>query len=197
MPTAKAAIQGGAYDFIEKPLSDSLESVSAFEMQAAQRGAIVQRGEPLQAILPGITLTQLWSTLSIMENTLRVISALVLLAALCGMAAMLLASLRERRREILLLRTIGASPIFIGLLLQIEVLLMAGLAAVLALLIAFGALVFGAELWVTWFGLRIEPNLFHSGTAELLLMVCGGAVLIGMLPAISAYRLSRSVPSGL
>ena len=155
------------------------------------------RGEPLQAILPGITLTQLWSTLSIMENTLRVISALVLLAALCGMAAMLLASLRERRREILLLRTIGASPIFIGLLLQIEVLLMAGLAAVLALLIAFGALVFGAELWVTWFGLRIEPNLFHFGTAELLLMVGGGAVLIGMLPAISAYRLSRSVPFGL
>lgn len=155
------------------------------------------RGEPLQAILPGITLTQLWSTLSIMENTLRVISALVLAAALCGMAAMLLASLRERRREILLLRTIGASPVFIALLLQVEVLVMAGVATVLALVIAAGALVLGAEFWVAWFGLHIAPNLFHSATAELILLVSGGAVLVGMLPAISAYRLSRSIPSGL
>src|SRR5690606_8131276 len=155
------------------------------------------RGEPLQAILPGITLTQLWSTLAIMENTLRVISALVLVAALCGMAAMLLASLRERRREILLLRTIGASPMFIGLLLQIEVLVMVGLATVLALVIALGALVMGAEFWLAWFGLQIEPNVFHSATLKLLLLVCGGAALIGMLPAISAYRLSRATPSGL
>lgn len=155
------------------------------------------RGEPLQAILPGITLTQLWSTLSIMENTLRVISGLVLLAALCGMAAMLLASLRERRQEIRLLRTIGASPIFIGLLLQIEVLVMAGLATVLALLLGVAALALGAEFWVSWFGLQIAPNLFHSATANLLALVFGGAILIGMLPAIGAYRLSRSIPAGL
>lgn len=153
--------------------------------------------EPLQAILPGITLTQLWGTLAIMENTLRVISALVLMAALCGMAAMLLASLRERRREILLLRTIGASPLFIGLLLQLEVLVMAGLAMLLALVIATAALVLGGEFWVTWFGLHIEPNLFHSATAQLIVLIFAGSVLIGMLPAISAYRLSRSIPPGL
>jgi putative ABC transport system permease protein len=168
--------------------------VKAFQVQ---RLINQYRGEPLQAILPGVTLTQLWSTLSIMENTLRVISALVLVAALCGMAAMLLASLRERRREILLLRTIGASPVFVGLLLQLEVLVMAGLATVLALLIASCALVLGSELWLAWFGLHITPNLFHSATAELILLVLAGATLIGMLPAISAYRLSRSIPSGL
>lgn len=155
------------------------------------------RGEPLQAILPGVTLTQLWSTLAIMENTLRIMSALVLLAALCGMAAMLLASLRERRQEILLLRTIGASPIFIGMLLQLEVLFMTGLAVLLALVIAAIGLSAGAEYWVAWFGLRIDPNLFHAGTAKLSMIVAGGAVLIGMLPAIGAYRMSRSIPSAL
>lgn len=162
-----------------------------------QRQINQYRGEPLQAILPGITLTQLWGTLSIMENTLRVISSLVLMAALCGMAAMLLASLRERRREILLLRTIGASPMFIGLLLQIEVLVMAGLATLLALVIAAAALILGAEFWVAWFGLHIEPNLFHAATLQLIALIFVGAILIGMLPAVGAYRLSRAIPSGL
>lgn len=155
------------------------------------------RGEPLQAILPGVALTQLWSTLAIMEKTLRAISALVLVAALFGMAAMLLASLRERRREILLLRTIGASPLFIGGLLQLEVLVMTATAVVLALGAASVALALGNEFWVDNLGLQISANLFHAATAELIGYVFAGALVIGALPALGAYRMSRSVPAGL
>lgn len=170
---------------------------SRIKVFQVQRQINQYRGEPLQAILPGVTLTQLWSTLAIMEKTLRAISALVLVAALFGMAAMLLASLRERRREMLLLRTIGASPLFIGALLQLEGLVMTGLAVALALGIAATGLLLGAEFWLTTFGLQISANLFHSATGEIVLYVFAGALVVGALPALSAYRISRSVPSGL
>ena len=51
--------------------------------------------EALLAILPGVTLTELWQMMAVMENTLRLISALVLLASLLGLAAMLPASIRN------------------------------------------------------------------------------------------------------
>jgi putative ABC transport system permease protein len=149
-------------------------------------------GEPLQAILPGVTLTQLWSTLSIMENTLRVISTLVLVAALFGMAAMLLASLRERRREILLMRTLGASPLFIALLLQMEVLLMVVLSLALALGLLVLALAAGRAFWISSVGLDISLNLFTSATAWTLLLIFVAAVLMGLIPAWSAYRRSSA-----
>jgi putative ABC transport system permease protein len=168
--------------------------IKVFQVQRQING---YRGEPLQAILPGVTLTQLWSTLAIMENTLRAISALVLVAALFGMAAMLLASLRERRREILLLRTLGASPLFIGALLQLEGLVMAGLAVVFALGIGSAGLALGAEFWLGKLGLQISANLFHAATAKLVLYVFGGALVVGALPALSAYRISRLVSYGL
>lgn len=170
---------------------------SRIKVFQVQRQINQYRGEPLQAILPGVALTQLWSTLAIMEKTLRAISALVLLAALCGMAAMLLASLRERRKEILLLRTIGASPLFIGGLLQLEVLVMTATAVLLALGTATAGLALGNEFWVVRLGLQISANLFHVSTAALVVYVFVGALVIGALPALGAYRISRSVPSGL
>ena len=64
-------------------------------------------GEPLLAILPGVALSELWQMMAILEDTLRLVSLLVLIAALFGLSAMLLASIRERNREIQLLRVIG------------------------------------------------------------------------------------------
>lgn len=66
--------------------------------------------EPLLAILPGVALSELWQMMSVLENTLLLVSALVFIAACLGVSAMLLASIRERSREIHLLRVIGAPP---------------------------------------------------------------------------------------
>lgn len=162
--------------------------VKVFQMQ---RQIAQFRGEPLQAILPGVTLMQLWSTLSVMEAALRGISVLVLVAALFGTAAMLLASLRERRREIALLRILGAGPIFIALLLQMEVLLMVVLSTLLALGLLVGALGLGQSFWVSTFNLPISLNLFSGAAGISFLLIFAGAVLTGLIPALGAYKMSR------
>ena len=77
--------------------------------------------EPVVAILPGVALSELWRMISILERTLLLVSALIFVAACLGVSAMLLASIRERRREIQLLRIIGAPPYVLFLLIQLEI----------------------------------------------------------------------------
>jgi putative ABC transport system permease protein len=66
--------------------------------------------EPLLAILPGLTLQQLWDLLGLAENALLVVSGLVVLVGLTVMLAALLTGLNERRREMAILRAVGARP---------------------------------------------------------------------------------------
>jgi len=144
--------------------------------------------EPLQAILPGVALAQLWRMLGSVENVLRVISGLVLLSAFLGMSTMFLASLRERRGEIAVLRTIGASPRFLFVLLELEALLLALLgfgAGVLLLAVASRA----ARGWLREdFGLLITAFNPDTTTALLLALILGLAALCALAPAVGAYR---------
>ena len=61
---------------------------------------------------------ELWNMMGVLENTLRLVSLLVLVAALLGLSALLLSSIRERAHEIHLLRVIGAPAWFLFLLIQ-------------------------------------------------------------------------------
>ncbi|MHA7815133.1 MAG: ABC transporter permease [Pseudohaliea sp.] len=144
--------------------------------------------EPLQAILPGVALSQLWRVLGSVENVLRVISGLVLLSALLGMSTMLLASLRERRGELAVLRTIGATPSFIFLLLEAEALLLCvlGLAGGMALVSAASLV---SRDWLREsYGLLL-PIYMPGGTAMTLAgVVLALALLCALAPALGAYR---------
>lgn len=146
------------------------------------------RAEPLLAILPGVTLTQLWQMMAVMENTLRLISALVLLASLLGLAAMLLASIRERQREIAVLRAIGASPWFLLILIELEALLITLSGSVLAILLLFLSTSLVGDSLAEQFNLFLEVNLFSGYNLSYLLWINLGAVLVGLIPGFSAYR---------
>jgi len=98
--------------------------------------------EPLLAILPGVALSELWQMMKVLENTLRLISILILVAALLGLSAMLLASIRERNQEIQLLRAIGASPTFLFLLIELEALLITVFSTLFGALILYICLLF-------------------------------------------------------
>jgi putative ABC transport system permease protein len=80
--------------------------------------------EPLLAIFPGIALHELWSLMSVAEQALLIISIFVVVAALTGMLAVSLAGLNERRREVAILRSVGASHWHIMGLLIAETLLL-------------------------------------------------------------------------
>jgi putative ABC transport system permease protein len=153
------------------------------------------RGEPLTAILPGVALAELWQMLSMVENILLLITLLVLVAGLVGMMTTLLASMRERQREVAILRAVGANPWYLFWLIQLEVLLL----TLLAMLGAAGLLVaalWGGQDWLAAsYGLFISINPFSWYTLYWAGGILLAAAVLACIPALVAYR--RALTDGL
>ncbi|MDV6345738.1 ABC transporter permease [Nitrosomonas sp. Is37] len=146
--------------------------------------------EPLLAILPGIALTELWQMMNMMENTLRLISILVLFSSLLGLSTMLLSSIRERQREIAVMRAIGASPFFVFLIIQTEVLLISLSGIIVAIFALAIGIFFAQSLLAENYGIFINHFVLNRETLGILGIIVMGTLLLGLIPALSAYRLS-------
>ena len=173
------------------------KSITAFLVGLHQRAEVfrVQRRintfaeEPLLAVMPGVALDQLWQTVGVVEKALQLLSWLVLAVGLAGLMATLLAGLNERRREMAILRSLGAGPRYVLALLMLEsgVVSLLGCLAGLALVTLIAAFAGDALLA---FGLARLPLAVNVVEMQLLaaVLVCG--LLVGLVPAWRAYRLS-------
>ena len=150
-------------------------------------------GEALLAILPGVALTQLWELVGNVESVLLGISVLILVSSLLGLNAMLLASMRERRSEIEVLRSIGAPSSFILSLLMIESLLIVSVGVVLAVGTLLASITAANTLFAETFGLMISSQILNPSNVTALGLIYLTAVIVTLLPALQAYRVSRSV----
>lgn len=155
-----------------------------------QRQINTHAGEALTAILPGATLQELWGLVGIAEQALLAVSALVVAVGLAGMIAVVVASLGERRRELAILRALGASPRQVFALLAVESLLLALAGIALGLALLFGA---GAALapWLaSQHGLQLSLGWPTTGEWRLLAAVLLASLLASLVPALRAYRYS-------
>ena len=145
-------------------------------------------GEPLLAILPGVALQELWSLLSVAEKALLLVSVFVVLTGLVGMLTAILSGLNERRREMAVLRSVGARPLHIFSLLVLEAvsLTLAGIALGLALLYAGMA---AAKPWLEQqYGLFLPLAWPTPSELKLLGGILAASLLMGCIPAWRAYR---------
>ncbi|OFA31918.1 peptide ABC transporter permease [Glaciecola punicea] len=153
-----------------------------------QRSINNYQGDRLMAIMPGIALAELWQLMSMVENILIIISILILVSSLIGLAVMLLSSMRERRREIAILRVIGARPRVLFSLIMTEALLLVGASIVSALvLLNLGFFLLGGWLAASY-GLFIDANIYTLNSLILSIVVLACAGLITLFPAIDAYK---------
>lgn len=155
-----------------------------------QRYINTYREEPLVAILPGVALQELWSLMDVAEVALRIVSAMVIATALLGMVTMILTTLNERRREMAILRSVGASPWTVMTLLVSE----AGLLTLTGTLAGCGLLYLA--LLVLQPAIDARYGLFIAITPPTpdewltLAAIVAAGCLAGFLPALRAYRLS-------
>jgi len=144
--------------------------------------------EPLSAIIPGVALQQLWDLVGIVETALLAISGFVVLGGLLGMLTAILTSLNERRREMAILRSVGARPWHIFGLLVSE----AGLLALAGVILGFATLYLllaaGAPLIEARFGIFVAVRPPGQWDLTIAGVVIGAALLMGVLPAWRAYR---------
>jgi len=155
-----------------------------------QRAINEYRAEPLSAILPGAALQELWALVATAETALKVVSAMVVATALLGMVTMILTTLNERRREMAILRSVGARPrTVLGLLVaEAGVLTLAGTG--LGLLLLYAALLLVQPYVDTNYGLHLPIEPPKPGELATLGVILVAGCLAGLLPALRAYRLS-------
>lgn len=165
------------------------------EVLRMQRALNEYSGEPLTAVIPGVALTELWQIVGVADRALFLVAACVVLAGLIGMVASILTSLRERRREMALLRAVGARPVHVFSLLLIEAGLLALSGAVIGVVLAHSLLAFAAPALGSRLGLFLAPA--GPGAYDLLLAVAvtASAVIAALWPAWRAYR--NSLADGL
>ena len=157
---------------------------------AVQRWVSTYGGEPLMAILPGVALDELWRVVGVGENALLLMSALVALVSLAGLVSVVMAGLNERRRELAVLRAVGASLRHVLALLALE----GALVTLLGVLLGVVATVLGVACLSPWlqshFGLALRLTEPTANEWLLLASVLAAGWLASLLPGIRAYRLS-------
>ncbi|MEY4907806.1 MAG: hypothetical protein RL260_1524 [Pseudomonadota bacterium] len=173
-------------------------SVTAVLVGLKNRAAVfsVQRwvsgypDEALMAVLPGVALDELWTVVGAGERALLAVSVLVSVVSLAGLVAVILAGLNERRRELAILRSVGAGPWQMLGLLAVEGALVTGCGVVLGAVVCYGLIAVLGD----WVGLHwgVALRLGWPGPGEWWLL-CGllmGGWLASLVPGYRAYRLS-------
>ncbi len=161
--------------------------LAAFTLQRAIND---YRAEPLTAILPGAALQELWGLVGTAETALAVISAMVVLTALLGMVTMILTTLNERRREMAILRSVGATPSTILSLMTAEAGVLTAAGVALGLILLYAALFLLQPYIDRVYGLHLNIDAPKPTEWLTLGAIVAGGVLAGLIPAIRAYRMS-------
>lgn len=121
-----------------------------------------------------------------------IVAAFVVLAGLLGMLTAILTSLNERRREMAILRSVGARPRHIFTLLVSEAGLLATSGVVTGVALTYGLLAVARPLLEQRFGIFVEIAVtLRSGDTRVSCIAL--ALLMGLAPAWRAsYRNSLS-----
>ncbi len=193
--------QGGRKDegpVAHKHAHGEPEKISAFLVGLKSRAAAPAMlrlineypGEPLSAIMPAVALQELWQLVGVVETALLVVSAFVLAVGLAGLLTALLASLEERRREIAVLRSVGARPVHVFGLIVGEAGVVTVLGAVAGLALLYLLQLAAGPLLAAKLGLYMPLAWPAWRELALLAAVCVAGILVGVIPGVRIYRYS-------
>jgi len=178
--------------------ADEPKVITAFYIGLKSRSAAlsVQRmvneykGEPLSAILPAVALQELWGIVGMVEKALLTVSGFVVLVGLSGMLVAIMTGLNERRREMAILRSVGARPLHVFSLIVGEagVVTLIGITAGIAML--YGLLIATQPLIASRLGLFLGMTGLSGYEFILMGIVCVAGFVIGIIPGYRIYMYS-------
>jgi putative ABC transport system permease protein len=190
------AHEGANSSFTEKDGQLLTTAVSGFFLGTKERSQALELqrslntwdGEPLLAIMPGMTMAELWKNLSMFETALSVISMAVVVSGILGLFVSMFILNHQRRREMMVLRAVGAGPRVIFSLLAGEAL---GL-VLTGILVGWGLMYGGFLLLAPWLERRFSLALEFSVISPSDLIFAAGLILtgclVGMFASVGAYR---------
>lgn len=144
--------------------------------------------EPLAAVMPGVALLELWQLVSVAENALLLVSTLVLLVSLAGMLIILLNSLQQRRREMSILRAIGARPLHIVALILGEAVVILVLSLLLGLGLLYGVMALVHPWLLSHWGVDLQLQWLSLQQIYWLVGIVIAGLVVSLIPALQIYH---------
>jgi putative ABC transport system permease protein len=186
-----APAQARKFDLAPKQVTAALVGLrSRVAVFAVQRAVADYEAEPLMAVLPGVALDELWGVVGLGERALLAMSAMVAFVSLAGLVAVVLAGLNERRRELAVLRAVGAAPRHVMLMLAAEGGAVTLLGVVLGIIATAVVIAAAGPVIQSRFGIGLTLSAPTLAQWALLAAVVAAGFLASLVPGWRAYQLS-------
>ncbi|MEY2408082.1 MAG: putative transport system permease protein [Verrucomicrobiota bacterium] len=148
-----------------------------------------KQGDRLTFAWPiGATMVELFSKIGWFDKVLTLIAALVAIVAAGSVLASIYNSMNERRRQIAILRALGARQAIVALTVVWEATAIGILGAMLGFCVYFGILLTAARVLRNQTGVVLEAWACHPVLVWAPLGLVGLSALAGLVPALKAYR---------
>lgn len=151
--------------------------------------------EPIMAIIPALALQEMWQTIGYVEQILFLVSLCVLLVGVLSILISLYTSINERRREMAILRSLGASSRHVFGLLIYESSFLVILGCLFGVISLYGVLIFVRPWLESNFSVYLEVAPLSASEWCYLAGIFIAGTLAGLIPAIKAYM--NSLQDGL
>jgi putative ABC transport system permease protein len=135
----------------------------------------------------GGVMSDLLSKISWFDRVLALVAYLVAIVAAGSILASIYNSMNERRRQIAILRALGAHRGFVSGSIVLEAIAIAAIGVVIAFVVYVGITATAASIVRSQTGVVIEPWAFHPVMVWAPLALMGLAGLAGLVPAMKAY----------
>lgn len=136
----------------------------------------------------GAVLAQLFDKLNWFDKILSLVALLVAIVAAASIMASIYNSMNERRREIAILRALGAHRGLISTTIVLEAAAIAALGMLISFAVYFAILAASAAILRAQVGVVLDIWAFHPILATAPLAMIGLGALAGVIPAIKAYN---------
>ena len=149
------------------------------------------KDEALMAIIPGVTLSKLWSTLSTLDAAFFVITITVAIIAFIGLLLSLFISINQRQRELTILRSLGAQPMQLASMLMMESIIITSAGILFGLVLLLSVSQPLSQLIEARLGLILTFGI-TSFDAIFIASMMGFGLFTSLIPAGIIYRKSLS-----
>jgi putative ABC transport system permease protein len=149
----------------------------------------VNQSAQAQLVIPNEVLPRLFSIIGWVDRVLLGIALLVTALALLFLFVALVSALRERRRDLALLRCLGATRRTVFGLVLCESLFISTLGALLGLAVGHAIVALSSEYIRVETGLRFTSTYVSQADLYVLPAVLVLGAVAGLLPSVQAYRL--------
>ena len=136
----------------------------------------------------GATMAELFNKIGWFDRVLALIAGLVALVATGSVLASIYNSMNERRRQIAILRALGARRVTIGATIVLEASAIASVGAVLGFAVYFVILTGVAAVLRAETGVVLDPLAWHPVLVWCPVGLVALGALAGLVPAWKAYR---------